>query len=121
MADECKEPQLHLFDVDAQAELRHMPLASVQSCPRTGEQVEVLADREHGGGVYDVVGVTHRIADIDKTGACVTGIVVSLKPKQDPEAEAEVALVAEVLTGEKEVRVSDIVGPVVLPDPDAEP
>jgi hypothetical protein len=86
---------LRVFDVDAQAELRRVPLSEVRLAPRIGERIHLSGNREHGGGLYVVVGLTHALADryVDDPGlepettiaqehlvAHVTGIVVEVKP-----------------------------------------
>jgi hypothetical protein len=87
--------RLSLFDVDARAELRSVPFSSVWFPPRVGEQVDLRADVEHGGGLYLVVGVRHVLEDsgpVGKQSAAVIGVVVEVKPQHAGEAEAGMAV-----------------------------
>jgi hypothetical protein len=92
------------FDVDAQAELRRLPLSSVTICPRVGEHIELRADREHGGGVYLVVGVRQVLIDHgSKPGreATMEALIVELRPQHGIELEKP-NTTAEVLLEELE-------------------
>ena len=87
---------LSFFDVDARAELRSVPFSTVWFPPRVGEQIDLRADVEHGGGLYLVVGVRHVLEDsgpVGKQSAAVIGIVVEVKPQHAGEAEAGMAAV----------------------------
>ncbi len=88
------------FDVDAQAELRRLPLSSVTICPRVGEHIELRADRQQGGGVYLVVGVRQVLIDHGpkaRRQPTMQALVIELKPQhaidlEKPEIAAEVLL-----------------------------
>ena len=85
-----KERLLSFFDVDARAELRSVPFPAVWFPPRVGEQVELRADIEHGGGLYIVVGIRHVLEDsgpASEQSAAVVGVVVELKPQHATAAE----------------------------------
>ena len=87
---------MSFFDVDARAELRSVPFSAVWFPPRVGEQVDLRADVEHGGGLYLVVGVRHILEDsgpVGKQSAVVTGVVVEVKPQHASELEAKTAAV----------------------------
>jgi hypothetical protein len=92
------------FDVDAQAELRRLPLSSVTICPRVGEHIQLRGDREHGGGLYLVVGVRQVLIDRGpKPGreAMMEALVIELKPQHSIELEKP-DVAAEVLLEELE-------------------
>ncbi|MFL6354046.1 MAG: hypothetical protein ACJ74Z_19645 [Bryobacteraceae bacterium] len=92
------------FDVDAQAELRRLPLSSVSICPRVGEHVQLRTDREHGGGVYLVVGVRQVLIDCGpkpERGATMEALVIELKPQHAIELDKP-DIAAEVLVEELE-------------------
>ncbi|MBV8707385.1 MAG: hypothetical protein JO028_09345 [Acidobacteriaceae bacterium] len=87
---------MSFFDVDARAELRSVPFSAVWFPPRVGEQIELRADVEHGGGLYLVVGVRHILEDsgpVGKQVAAVIGIVVEVKPQHGSEVEAKTAAI----------------------------
>jgi hypothetical protein len=92
------------FDVDAQAELRRLPLSSVTICPRLGEHIELRADREHGGGLYLVIGVRQVLVDRGpKPGreATMEALIIEVKPQHAIELEKP-NIAAEVLIEELE-------------------
>lgn len=82
--------------MDARAELRSVPFSIVWFPPRVGEQVELRADVEHGGGLYLVVGVRHILEDsgpVGKQSTSVVGVIVEVKPQHGSEVETKVAAV----------------------------
>ena len=86
---------LSFFDVDARAVLRSLPFSAVRFPPRVGEQIELRAEIEHGGGLYLVVGVRHILEDSDsvlKQSAAVIGMVVDVKPQHAAEAKTTAAM-----------------------------
>ena len=93
---EKDQRHLSFFDVDARAELRSVPFSAVWFPPRLGEQIELRADVEHGGGLYLVIGVRHVLEDsgpIGKQSTSVVGIIVEVKPQHGSEVEAKTAAV----------------------------
>lgn len=99
------------FDVDARAELRSLPFSSVRFPPRVGEQIELRADVEHGGGLYIVVGVRHLLEDSDpvlKQSAVVVGMVVDVKPQHASEIKT---------TAAAELNLEEIVSVPIMPLP----
>lgn len=75
---------LSLFDVDARAKLRTVPFSAIWFPPRVGEQIELRADMEHGGGVYLIVGVRHILEDNgppSEQTAVVVSVIVDVKPQ----------------------------------------
>jgi hypothetical protein len=91
---------LSFFDVDARAELRTVAFSDVWVPPRVGEQVELQADVEYGGGVYLVVGIRHILEDNgppSKQTASVVSVIVDVKPQhaatiREDAAEVDLAL-----------------------------
>lgn len=98
MGDARPRKFIRLVDLDARAELRRVPVSDWRHCPRVGERIELAADRELGGGVYEVVGVVHLLADGEEQGdpASVTGMRVELRPVHDDEVGEE-AVAAELI------------------------
>ncbi len=103
---------LSFFDVDARAELRSVPFSDVRFPPRVGEQIDLRADVEHGGGLYLVVGVRHVLEDsgpVLKQLAAVVGMVVDVKPRHELEAATD--------TAAADLALEEIVSVPVLPLP----
>jgi hypothetical protein len=103
---------LSFFDVDARAELRSVPFSAVWFPPRVGEQIDLRADVEHGGGLYLVVGVRHLLEDsgpVGKQSAVVVGVIVDVKPQHTSGVEVGTASV--------ELALEKIVSVPVLPLP----
>ncbi len=103
---------LSFFDVDARAELRSVPFSAVWFPPRVGEQVELRADVEHGGGLYLVVGVRHILEDDGpplKQSATVVRVIIDVKPQHATAAHEDVAAV--------ELALEEIVSIPVAPLP----
>ena len=91
---------ISFFDVDARAELRSVPFSAVWFPPRVGEQIELRADVEHGGGLYLVVGIRHILEDSgppSKQSATVVGVIVDVKPQHAATAQEDVASVGLAL------------------------
>lgn len=85
---------LSFFDVDARAELRVVPYSTVWFPPRIGEQIELRADVEHGGGVYLVVGVRHILEDNgppSEQTASVVGVTIDVKPQHAADVREDTA------------------------------
>jgi hypothetical protein len=123
---ELTEPQredqkrLSFFDVDARAELRSVPFSAVWFPPRVGEQIDLRADVEHGGGLYLVVGVRHLLEDsgpVGRQSAVVVGVVVDVKPQHASGPEAGAASVDLALEKLVSVPVLPLPVTVELPVP----
>ena len=86
------EKLLSFFDVDARAELRSVPFSAIWFPPRVGEQVELRADVEYGGGLYLVVGIRHILEDSGPTlkqSATVVRVIVDVKPQHATTAQED--------------------------------
>jgi hypothetical protein len=87
---------LSFFDVDARAELRSVPFSAIWFPPRVGEQIELRADVEHGGGLYLVVGVRHVLEDDgppSKQSATVVTVIIDVKPQHTAAIREDTAAV----------------------------
>jgi hypothetical protein len=114
---------LSFFDVDARAELRSVPFSAIWFPPRVGEQIDLRADVEHGGGLYLIVGVRHVLEDSGPVGqqsAAVVGVVVDVKPQHATGTEAGTAAVDLALDKIVEVPVLPLPITVELPTPETE-
>jgi hypothetical protein len=103
---------LSFFDVDARAELRSVPFSAIWFPPRVGEQIELRADVEHGGGLYLVVGIRHVLEDSGpppKQSATVIGVIVDVKPQHSAAAREDAVAV--------DLTLEEIVSVPVLPIP----
>ena len=100
------------FDVDARAELRSVPFSAIWFPPRVGEQIELRAEVEHGGGLYLVVGIRHVLEDSGpplKQTADVVSVIVDVKPQHAMTAHEDVESV--------DLALEEMVSIPVLPIP----
>ena len=87
---------LSFFDVDARAQLRSVPFSAIWFPPRVGEQIELRAEVEHGGGIYLVVGVRHVLEDSgppSEQSATVVSVIVDVKPQHASSIREDTAAV----------------------------
>jgi hypothetical protein len=107
---------LSFFDVDARAELRSVPFGAIWFPPRVGEQIELRAEVEHGGGVYLVVGVRHVLEDSGpraEKSATVVSVIVDVKPQHAATVREELAAVDLALEEMVSMPIAPI--PIELP------
>ena len=109
---------LSFFDVDARAELRSVPFSAVWFPPRVGEQIELRADVEYGGGLYLVVGIRHVLEDSgprSKQSATVVRVIVDVKPQHETAAREDATAVELAMEEMMSVPVAPLPITIELP------